>query len=300
MPYRYHTTDVFTTSPFGGNPLAVLPDARGLTDEQMISIAREFNYSESVFVFPPVNAANTRRVRIFTPGAELPFAGHPTVGTAFVLAATGEIELTGDETRIIFEEEVGPVGVLIKSDMGKPYFAQLTAAKIPAMINDKYDAGTLADIISLRVEDVATGTLAIEAWSAGVPFLFVPVKSREALARSRVRMDAWERTLKDSVAPEIFVFAIEDDDVIRARMFAPTLGISEDPATGGAVTALGGYLARRSAVRDGMLRYSVHQGVEMGRPSLLELEVDVAQGGVSAVRVGGASVLVSSGTLHVP
>ena len=300
MPYRYHTTDVFTTSPFGGNPLAVLPDARGLTDEQMISIAREFNYSESVFVFPPVNAANTRRVRIFTPGAELPFAGHPTVGTAFVLAATGEIELTGDETRIIFEEGVGPVGVLIKSDMGKPYFAQLTAAKIPAMINDKYDAGTLADIISLRVEDVATGTLAIEAWSAGVPFLFVPVKSREALARSRVRMDAWERTLKDSVAPEIFVFAIEDDDVIRARMFAPTLGISEDPATGGAVTALGGYLARRSAVRDGMLRYSVHQGVEMGRPSLLELEVDVAQGGVSAVRVGGASVLVSSGALHVP
>ena len=299
MPYRYHTTDVFTTSPFGGNPLAVLPDARGLTDEQMISIAREFNYSESVFVFPPVNAANTRRVRIFTPGAELPFAGHPTVGTAFVLAATGEIELTGDETRIIFEEGVGPVGVLIKSDMGKPYFAQLTAAKIPAMINDKYDAGTLADIISLSVEDLATGTLAIEAWSAGVPFLFVPVKSREALARSRVRMDAWERTLKDSVAPEIFVFAIEDDDVIRARMFAPTLGISEDPATGGAVAAFGGYIAKRSTARDGMLRYSVHQGVEMGRPSLLEAGADKRDGVVVATRVGGASVLVSEGLIEV-
>lgn len=300
MPYRYHTTDVFTTSAFGGNPLAVLPDARGLNDEQMISIAREFNFSESVFVFPPENAANTRRIRIFTPGAELPFAGHPTVGTAFVLAATNEIELDGEETRIIFEEGVGPVGVLIKSHCGQPFFTQLTAAKIPEMINDSYDATTLAEVLSVNSDDIATGDLAIEAWSAGVPFLFVPVRSRDALARSRVRRDAWERTLKNSVAPEIFVFMVDRDDVIRARMFAPTFGIPEDPATGGAVTALGGYLARRSDVRDGMLRYLVHQGVEMGRPSLLELEVDVAEGRVSAVRVGGASVLVSSGTLHVP
>ena len=299
MAYQYHTADVFTDDAFGGNQLAVLPDASGLTEQQMISIAREFNFSETVFVFPPDKSIHTRRIRIFTPGAELPFAGHPTVGTAFVLAATGEIELDGDETRIVFEEGVGPVPVLIKSRDGKPFFTQLTAAKIPAMLSDSYDVTAIAEILSLQVDDIATGSLSIEAWSAGVPFLFVPVRSRDALARSRVRKEAWERTLENSVAPEIFVFADEGQKVIRARMFAPTLGISEDPATGAAVTALGGYLAKRSSSRDGTLRYSVHQGVEMGRPSLLELEIDVAASDVKAVRVGGASVLVSSGTLHV-
>jgi trans-2,3-dihydro-3-hydroxyanthranilate isomerase len=299
MAYRYHTADVFTNRAFGGNQLAVLPDARGLTEQQMISIAREFNFSETVFVFPPDDTAHTRRIRIFTPGAELPFAGHPTVGTAFVLAATGEIDLDRDETRIIFEEGVGPVPVLIKSLDGKPFFSQLTAAKIPAMQSDSYDVATIADILSLDKNDVAAESFAIEAWSAGVPFLFVPVRSRDALARSRVRTEPWERTLKDSLAPEIFVFTDEGQNMIRARMFAPTLGISEDPATGAAVAAFGGYLAKRSSAQDGTLRYSVHQGIEMGRPSLLELEIDVADGGVKAVRVGGASVLVSSGTLHV-
>jgi trans-2,3-dihydro-3-hydroxyanthranilate isomerase len=299
MAYRYHTADVFTNTAFGGNPLAVLPDARGLTDDEMISIAREFNLSETVFVFPPENPSNTRRIRIFTPGSELPFAGHPTVGSAFVLAATGEIEVTGDETRIVFEEGVGPVPVLIKSQDGKPVFTQLTAAKIPQMVNDGYDAAAIADVLSIDVDDIAAKSLAIEAWSAGVPFLFVPVRSRDALERSRVRTEPWERILKDTPAPEIFVFVGDGEGVIRARMFAPTLGIPEDPATGAAVTAFGGYLARRSEKQEGMLRYSIHQGVEMGRPSLLELEVDLDGGEVKAVRVGGASVLVSSGTLHV-
>lgn len=296
MPYRYHTADVFTSSAFGGNPLAVLPDARGLTDQQMIRIAREFNFSETVFVFPPESADNTRRVRIFTPGAELPFAGHPTVGTAFVLAATGEINLEGDETRIVLEEGVGPVPVLIRAAGSEPVFTQLSAVKMPEMVRDDYDHVTIAEVVSLPADDIEP---AIEAWSAGVPFLFVPVRSREALKRSRVRIDAWERVLKDSIAPEIFVFLRDAENVVRARMFAPTLGISEDPATGAAVTALGGYLASRSELKEGMLAYSVHQGVEMGRPSLLELEVDLADGVVSGVRVGGASVLVSSGTLHV-
>lgn len=300
MPYPFHTVDVFTNDAFGGNQLAVLPDARGLSEKQMQAIAREFNLSETVFVFPAENAANTRRIRIFTPGVELPFAGHPTVGTAFVLAATGEIPLNGDETRIIFEEGVGPVPVLIKAVDGRPVFAQLTAAKIPAMESDSYDAATLAEVLSIQIDDMRTTPHAIEAWSAGVPFLFVPVRSRDALARSRVRMDKWERALKDSIAPEIFVFVNDGEGVIRARMFAPTLGISEDPATGGAVAAFGGYLAERSDVQDGQLRYSIHQGVEMGRPSLLELEVDIVDGEVAAVRVGGTSVLISSGTLHVP
>src|SRR5437763_6230559 len=133
MPYDFYTADVFTDHLHGGNPLAVLPDARGLTDDQMQAITREFNYSETVFVFPPENDVNTRRVRIFTPGAELPFAGHPTVGCAFVIASIGEITLKGGEARIVLEEGDGPIPVLIRSTCGKPVFDQLSLSIIPAI-----------------------------------------------------------------------------------------------------------------------------------------------------------------------
>jgi len=311
MSRRYHTADVFTDTPFGGNQLAVIPDAAGLTTEQMTSLTREFNFSETVFVFPPEDARNTRRVRIFTPGSELPFAGHPTVGAALVLAATGEIPLTGDETRIVLEEGVGPVPVLIRSVNGKPVFAQLSVAQLPTRGSESFDTAAIAEVVSLDESDIDTnGRFEVEAWSVGLPFLFVPLRSLDALGRSRIKLDLWENSLKSSWAPEIFLF-VEDADsasrngardgegVFRARMFAPTLGIPEDPATGSACASFGGYMASRSARSDGMLRYTVHQGVEMGRPSRLEVEVDIAGGSPTAVRVGGASVLVSSGTLHV-
>src|SRR5215217_2908026 len=165
MPRQFHIADLFTNSAFGGNQLAVLPEASGLSDEQMKAIAREFNFSETVFVFPPRDAANTRRIRIFTPGAELPFAGHPTVGTAFVLAATGAIELAGDETRIVFEEGVGPVPVLIKASNGKPVFSQLTAARPPEKGAEIFEPATIARVLSLEPADIATGGHAIESWS---------------------------------------------------------------------------------------------------------------------------------------
>ena len=300
MEYQFHTADVFTDKAFTGNQLAVLTDARGLTDAQMRAIAREFNLSETVFVLPPENARNTRRIRIFTPGSELPFAGHPTVGTAFVLAATGAIELDGDATQIVFEENVGPVPVMIRAERGKPVFAQLTAAKIPEKGDYRYDAKEIASTLSLEESDldVHDGN-AIEPWSAGVPFLFVPVRTLEALGRARINMERWEKTLRDTWAPEPYVF-FEKDGLYRARMFAPDIGIQEDPATGGACAAFGGYLAARSTVSSGTLRHTVHQGVEMGRPSRIDVEVDLANGEVTAVRVGGSSVLVSSGTLLVP
>lgn len=312
MPFSYYTADVFTDVPFGGNQLAVLPDAGRLDDAQMLAIAGEFNFSETVFVSPPETATGARRLRIFTPGGELPFAGHPTVGTAFVLASTGEIPLEGDETRIVFEEGVGLVPVLIRARNGKPVFTQLTAARPPEKGPAPTDAAVLADVLSLEPSDILyDGVFAPEAVSAGVPFLFVPLRSLEALGRARVRKDVWERTLADSWAPEIYIFVEEaesaarggvrvGDGVIRSRMFAPTLGIAEDPATGGAAAAFGGYLAWRSTIRDGMLKWTIHQGVEMGRPSRLEVETDVVGGTVQAVRVGGASVLVSSGTLYYP
>ena len=300
MEYRFHTADVFTDRIFGGNQLAIVVDARGLTDELMASIAREFNFSETVFVLPPRDAANTRSVRIFTPGSELPFAGHPTIGCAIVLAETGEIEIAGAETRIVLEEGVGPVAVVIRSENGKPVSAQLTSAQLPSKGVETYDSAAVAAAVSLEAGDIDTSASnAIEAWTVGLPYLFIPVRTRDALARSRIRMDAWERNLRNTWAPEVFLF-VRDGDVIRARMFAPTLGIAEDPATGSAVGGLSGYLAARSSVRDGTIRETILQGVEMGRPSRMELEIDVADGVVTAVRVGGASVLVSSGTLFVP
>jgi trans-2,3-dihydro-3-hydroxyanthranilate isomerase len=311
MPRAYHTCDVFTDTAFGGNPLAVVLDARGLSDEQMAAITREFNYSETVFIFPPENSANTRKVRIFTPGRELPFAGHPTVGAAFVLAATGEIALDGDETRIVLEEGIGPVPVLIRSKNGKPFFTELSAAKMPERESASYDPQAIAEVISLPVDDLdAGGPYAIEAVSAGVPFLFVPVRNLEALGQSRIKLESWERELEGSFAPEVFVFTenadskardgvANGDAILHARMFSPSMGIVEDPATGSAAAAFGGYLARRSSVKDGTLKYTINQGVEMGRPSKLFVEVDVVGGEVRAVRVGGASVLIASGEMHV-
>ena len=299
MSYRFHITDVFTSKPFGGNQLAVIPDARGLSTEQMQTIAREFNFSESTFVFPAESSSNTRKVRIFTPGAELPFAGHPTVGTAFVLAAIGEIPLSADETRITFEEGVGAVPVMIRAENGKPVFSQLTAAKVPEKTTSRDDSAVVAKALSLDASDIMPAPEAIEAWSVGVPFLFVPLRDLSAVQRARVNTLAWDDAFPGGTTGDVFLFSREGDTV-RARMFAPGLGVPEDPATGSAVAALGGYLASRSNSRDGTLRFTVHQGVEMGRPSLLELEVDLAGGAVTSVRVGGASVLVASGELHVP
>ena len=301
MTYSYHTADVFTDVPFGGNQLAVLPDAAGLTDEQMLAITREFNLSETVFVFPPDDPKNTRRLRIYTPSGELPFAGHPTVGTAYVLAQTGEITLTGEETRIIFEEGVGPVPVLIRASAGKPVFTQLSAAKIPERRPASIDAAGLAEVLSLDPSDIRSDEPFVpEAVSVGVPFLFVPLRSIDALGRARVREDVWERSLKKSWAPDIYLFVETGDGVVRSRMFGPKVGVSEDPATGSAAAGFGGYLAARSKTRDGTLKTLIHQGVEMGRPSRLEVETDVVGGEVKAVRVGGASVLVSSGELFHP
>lgn len=311
MPYHYHTADVFTEVAFGGNPLAVLTDARGLTDDQMLAITREFNFSETVFVLPPDDPSHARRLRIFTPGGELPFAGHPTVGTAFVLATTGDIGLTGEETLIIFEEGAGPVPVSIRAVNGKPHFCQLTAPRLPERRQTTVDAAVVAEILSLDAGEILTeGPFTIEAVSSGVPFLFVPLRDIAALGRARLKLDIWERELSSSWAPEMYMFVEESESadrngmqrgegVIRSRMFAPTMGILEDPATGGAAAAFGGYLAWRSTRLDGMLRWTIHQGVEMGRPSRLDVETDIEDGKVGAVRVGGASILVSSGVLHI-
>jgi trans-2,3-dihydro-3-hydroxyanthranilate isomerase len=297
--YRFYTVDVFTTRRFGGNQLAVLPDARGLDSATMQQITREFNFSEATFVLPAEKPGHTRRVRIFTPSAEMPFAGHPTLGTAYILGLSGEIALTGEETRIVFEEGVGPIPVLISAHEGKPVFCQLTAARLPEAGPVPPPAAEVAAAYGLSGEDLLGGEYAPQAFSCGVPFLFVPVKNRAVLARIRLDRERWERVLGNWWAKEAFLFSFDPERAgsdLRARMFAPALGIPEDPATGAAAAALAGYLAARQAQN----RWVVEQGFEMGRPSILEIEINRAESGaVAAVRVGGASVMVTEGWLTV-
>jgi trans-2,3-dihydro-3-hydroxyanthranilate isomerase len=302
MRARFYTCDVFTDRIFGGNPLAVFPDAGKIPDESLQSIALELNLSETIFVYPPANPAHMRRVRIFTPTAELPFAGHPTVGCAFALAALGEIELAG-ETRIVLEEGVGPVEVLIRGEFKRPTFAQLSVAKLPESGPPPPGRSHLAEMLSLDASDILGGMSAPQAFSCGMPFLFVPLRDRDAVRRARVRMEQWDSALKSYWAPNVMVFARDPEregSDIRARVFVPEQGIIEDPATGSAVAALGGYLGARETAASGSFRYVVEQGFEMRRPSILELELEKVNGEVTAVRVGGAAVMVSEGMMEIP
>lgn len=290
--YKFLTCDVFTDQRFGGNPLAVLTDARGLDSERMQMIAREFNYSETTFVLPPADPRNTARVRIFTPTREIPFAGHPTVGTAFVLASLGTI---APETRdIVFEEGVGPVPVRIDREGERITRCTLTAAQLPQQLPPAPARETLAAMLGLEPGDVLDGA---EGWSCGLPFLVVPVNGIAALARCQPTTASVARTLGDYATKAVYPVAREGAEVWRVRSFVPHQNVVEDPATGSAASAFGGWLAARAPQGDSTLRYRLNQGVEMGRPSVLALDVDRAGGRVSAVRVGGAAVMVSEGSL---
>jgi len=299
MRYRYFICDVFTRERFGGNPLAVLPDARGLSDLQMQRIAREFNFSESTFVLPPENGG-TRRVRIFTPTKEIPFAGHPNVGTAFVLASAGELGELGDRAEVVFEENAGAVPVSIVRRDGRiwcelraPETLSLGATATPGMI---------AAAVSLAPDDVVSSTHAPQVASAGLPFLFAELRDRAALERARSRMDGVDALVAAGLNPDVFMYVrskSKDDFDVRARMFAPVDGVPEDPATGSANCALAGLLAKHDARPSGEVRYRIAQGVEMGRPSVLEARVEKKNGEVVEIRIGGDSVMISEGTIEV-
>ncbi len=301
MRHHFYTCDVFTDRRFGGNQLAVFPEAHDLDPALMQPIAREFNLSETVFIVPPNDPAHAARLRIFTPSVELPFAGHPTIGAAYVLAATGALPLTGERTPIVFEERVGPVPVTIFAREGKPTGAQLTAALPPEFGPTIPDHATLARVLSIDASDMLGTPWEPQGVSCGVPFLFIPLRDRDALARARVDTAVWRTALHGPWASGLFVLCFDPerpDSDVRARMFGPGLGIPEDPATGAAAAALGGYLGARSR-DEGTLRWRVEQGFEMGRPSILEVEAERVEGAIVQVRVGGASVLVSEGWMEV-
>lgn len=300
--YKYHTLDVFTRQPYGGNPLAVLPDARGLDAAAMQTITREFNLSETVFVLPAESPGHTFRLRIFTPGMEVAFAGHPTVGTAILLAQIGMVPMAGEETRIVFEEGVGPVAVRIQAG-ADGLTARLTAAMAPEYGPEPPPAADLAALISLTESDLLGGEWRPEAATCGLPFVFIPVRDRAALARTRLNRVVWERILADFWAPQVFIFSLDPElpgSAVRARMYAPALGIVEDPATGAAASALGGYLGKRLPEAEGEFRWIVEQGFEMGRPSLLDVYAEKSGGEVRRVHVGGAAVQIAEGVLRAP
>lgn len=302
MTYRYAVLDVFTDTPLSGNPLAVVPDAAGLDDQRMQAIAAEFNLSETVFCFPAENPVHTAAVRIFTPRKELPFAGHPTVGTAVYLATERLLNGGGlAESVVILEERVGPVrcGVFLKAgaDGGHAIF---DLPRQPAQFPAEFDREAIAAALGLVPAEIGFENHEPSAFTAGVPYAFVPVRDLAAIGKAAAQ-PAWATAFSGD-ASAAFLYtraAVGIGRQFHARCFAPTFGIAEDPATGSAVAAFAGVIHRFDAHPAGTHRFVIEQGFEMGRPSLIALEIDVEGAGIASARIGGDAVVVAEGTLRV-
>src|SRR5580692_1055698 len=291
MKYPFHLVDVFSSTPFGGNQLAILPDATGISTEGMQKIAREFNFPESTFVLPKNDPANSYRVRIFTPRAELNFAGHPTIGTACALVMK-QHEWLSDPIRLILEENIGPVTVDVARRNGGYHGTLTLSGKIDAPAGAPAPAD-LAAVLSIEPADVSQSFFA----GAGLPFCFAHLKSNEAVDRV-----AWTATFSRAWSPNLFFFAgdLRDGGNLYARMCAPALGIEEDPATGSACAALVGAMASKHDFGGTAYRLSIQQGVSMGRRSEIEAEARKNGSVVSSVSVGGATAYIASGEIEVP
>jgi trans-2,3-dihydro-3-hydroxyanthranilate isomerase len=300
MQRRYITVDVFTDRAFGGNPLAVVLDAGGLSTAQMQAIATEFNYSETTFVLPPADGANDAQVRIFTVRSEIPFAGHPNVGTAFVLATQAK----KPPVRLRFEEKAGLVPVEILTEQGSVIGAELTAPQ-PLKRLSQLSVEQAAACLSLSAADVKTDRHPPQIASVGLPFLMVELASREALRRARPDAEAFARTFPCDGSDAIYFYTRDVPDSekpcdLQARMFHPgASGLSEDPATGSATAAAAALLADLDGTRDGELKLRIGQGVDMGRPSLLLTRVRKVAGAAASVHVGGACVQIMEGTFRL-
>jgi len=296
MKYAFHIVDVFSSTPFGGNQLAVLPEAAGISTEGMQNIAREFNFGETTFVLPMNDPANTCRVRIFTPRTELDFAGHPSVGTACALVMKQHVELR-DPIRLILEENAGPVTVDVAQRNGGFHGRLTLSAKIEAPAGAPSPA-ELAAVLSVEPAEVNQVFFA----GVGVPFCFAQVNSNEVVDRAAINRAAWAATLSRAWSPHIFFFAgnLQDGGKLYARMWAPALGVEEDPATGSACAALVGVMASKHDFDGTAYQLSIQQGVSMGRRSEIEAEARKSGSVVTSVSVGGATVWIASGEIEVP
>lgn len=304
---RYHVVDVFTDRPFGGNQLAVFTDGRDLSPQLMQQLAREINFSETTFVLPAKDSGSDFWVRIFTPAVEMPMAGHPTVGTAFVLGREQLIAQAGHETMVRFEEGVGVIPVRVQWQNGQPGLIKMSQP-LPQFGPEFPDRAVMAEMLSLEPDEVDPD-YPVQVVSCGVPFLFVPLKNLAAIRRTKLRLDLWEQQLQDFASPHLFVFTTETElknSTVHCRMFAPALGIVEDPATGAASGPLGCYLAkygRRAQAadrREKQLSFISEQGFEMGRPSLIYIEIEQENEQITGVTVGGQCVFMGEGYFELP
>ena len=298
MARRFFTLDVFAKDALAGNPLAVVIDAEGLDDRQMLKIAKEFNLSETVFVVPARNAINTARIRIFTPAMELPFAGHPTVGSAVLLASLRAPELAGGrDLAVVLEEEVGDVHCTVRLEKRGASFAYFNLPRLPEKIGEA-DVCALADALSLEEKDIGFDGHHPVVFSAGTPFCFVPVSGLEAIARAKP--DAEKLTPACAGGRGAYLYTRETRDpanAVHARMFSAMMPGLEDPATGGAAAAFAGVAHAFENPEDGEHALVIEQGYEMGRPSLITLGMSIESGALTAATIGGHAVRVSEGTL---
>lgn len=296
--YRYHTCDVFTRDAFGGNPLAVVPDARGLDTEEMQALAREFNYSETTFVLSAEQGC-TRKVRIFTPRVEVPFAGHPNIGTAFMLAELGEISLAEAAGAVTFEERAGIVPIRIERDAQGRTFCELTAPE-PLSLGTEVAVEVLAEAVGLELAEIVTATHPPRVASVGLPFLITEVATRSALARATANIATLHELQAQGITPDIHLYTRDAGEFdLHARMFAPLDGVPEDPATGSANCALIALLAHAGPTNSGEQRWRIAQGVDMGRPSELCGRVEKSGGQVTHVHIGGYCVRMFDGSFHI-
>ncbi len=300
MKRRFFTLDVFTRTPLAGNPLAVVLDSDGLDGARMQAIAREFNLSETVFVLRPSDGRQRAKLRIFTPGRELPFAGHPTVGTAVLLGL--EDARDGARARAFgLEEEVGVVPCVVDLEGEGAGYARFRLPRLPKVWGEGRDPAQAAWALGLEPADIGFARHRPSRHSAGVAFDLVPVRSLEAIGRARPT-EGFAKVFGDSDHAAVYVYTqetAEPEHHFHARMFAPTLGVPEDPATGAAVAAFAGVLMQFEPLGDGEHRCTIEQGYEMGRPSQIGLEVVIRNGRLAAAEIGGHAVVASEGFLRL-
>ena len=305
MARSYSIYDVFTDTKLAGNPLAVVFDGDDLSDAAMQAITREMNLSETVFVCRSSNPAHSASLRIFTPGRELPFAGHPTVGTAIALAERSHASHGGDLDLVcVLEEKVGPVRCAVRLRQQQASFAEFDLPRKSQQVTLPLDKVGIAQALGLQPSELGFENHVPSLWSAGVPFLTIPVRDIGTAGRVEFDPQAWERTVPfvDGALASAFIYcrgAINHNAKFHARMFAAGMGIVEDPATGSAVAALSGAIHHFDRLPEGHHSMIIEQGVEMGRPSLIHLHIDIEGNEISNARIGGQAVRIASGTLEL-
>jgi len=301
MALPLHTLDVFTDRRFCGNPLAVVTDADELSTDQMQAIARELSLSETVFVMRSDNPAHSARIRIFTPARELPFAGHPTIGAAILQAQLRAPTVNGERDAIIaLEQSIGTVRVGVRLRGNQPPFAEFDAPKLPEKSAIPPSRDRIADALGLLPREIGFENHTPQCLAAGNSFAFVPVTGLEAMARARADAAHWDSVFPGSAFGGVYLYTrecVHNGSAFHARMFAPQLGVPEDPATGSAAVCFAGVVHDFDGLPDGAHRRVIEQGHEMGRPSSIALTLVVAGGRLETVRIGGSAVRVIDGEI---